>query len=561
MNAPLPPSDIDDIAELRRRLIASETALAQKSYLIDKLEEIIARLQHRQWGASSERHPDQVELSLFEEAEVIAMGGAGDDADDGDDTDAAGDEASNDGDDDAAAPTKPAKPTGTRGGRRSLPKDLERVRVEHALVGDACRGACGAELVEIGEEVTEQLALVPEQHFVIQIVRKKYACSCKECGVSTSVAPAAPLPGSQASPEILAHAMVAKYLDGIPLARQERMAAREGLELSRAKLARWLIAAFVVLRPLYNLIEDELFEYDIVQSDDTGIQVLKEPGRAPSTRSALWIRRGGPPERPVVLVDYRETKSAAAGATLLEGVRAKTYLVVDAAQSFEAIARIHDLVPVLCNDHARRKFVEADRGAKAAARGGGVPGSIAAKAIGFYKKLYRLERDAKLRGLTSAQRHHRRRSQAVATWETFTGWARKTREAGVRDRGTRMALDYLLNHETGLRRYCDDGRLPISNIASEHVAKTIAVPRKNFLFADTPAGASASALIYSLIESARANGHEPRRYLTIALAELPGAASVEAIEELLPWNVTGEEIRRRYAARPKPTGSAKKASP
>jgi len=491
VNAPLPPSDIDDIAELRRRLIASETALAQKSYLIDKLEEIIARLQHRQWGASSERHPDQAELSLFEEAEVIAMGGGGDGADDGGDTDAAGDEASNGGDEDAAASTKPAKPTGTRGGRRSLPKDLERVRVEHALVGDACRGACGTELVEIGEEVTEQLALVPEQHFVIQIVRKKYACSCKECGVSTAVAPAAPLPGSQASPEILAHAMVAKYLDGIPLARQERIAAREGLELSRAKLARWLIAASVVLRPLYNLIEDALFEYDIVQSDDTGIQVLKEPGRAPSTRSALWIRRSGPPERPVVLVDYQETKSAAAGATLLDGVRAKTYLVVDAAQSFEAIARIHDLVPVPCNDHARRKFVEADRGAKAVARGGGgVPGSIAAKAVGFYKKLYRLERDAKLRGLTPAQRHHRRRSQAVPIWETFIGWARKTREAGVRDRGTRMALDYLLNHESGLRRYCDDGRLPISNIASEHVAKTIAVPRS---YANCPVMQSAAA--------------------------------------------------------------------
>ena len=126
-----------------------------------------------------------------------------------------------------------------------------------------------------------------------------------------------------------------------------------------------------------------MLEYDIVQSDDTGIQVLEEPGRAASTRSALWIRRGGPPGRAAVLVDYRETKSAAVGATLLEGVRARTYLVVDAAQSFEAIARIHDLVPVLCNDHARRKFVEAARG--------GVPGSIAGKAIAFYKKLYRIE--------------------------------------------------------------------------------------------------------------------------------------------------------------------------
>ena len=226
--------------------------------------------------------------------------------------------------------------------------------------------------------------------------------------------------------------------------------------------------------------------------------------------------------------------------------------MVDAAQSFEAIARIHDLVPVLCNDHARRKFVEAERG--------GVPNSLAGKAIAFYKKLYRIEREATRLKLTPAQRHHRRRRQAVPIWDTFIGWARQIREAGVRDRGTRMALDYLLKHEQGLRRYCADGRLPISNIASEHVAKTIAVPRRNFLFADTPAGATASALIYSLIETARANGHEPRRYLTVVLAELPGAADVEAIEALLPWNLTIEEVERRYAARPKPTGTAKKAS-
>ena len=227
------------------------------------------------------------------------------------------------------------------------PRASSAVRVEHELVGGECLGACGATLVEIGEEITEQLARLPAQHFVIQIVRKKYACPCKNCGVRTAPAPPAPLPGSQASPEVLADTFVSKYLDAIPLARQERIYAREGLDLPRAKLARWVIGGAGVLRPLYNLIEDELLEYDIVQSDDTGIQVLKEPGRAASTRSALWIRRGGPPGRTAVLVDYRETKSAAAGASLLEGVRARTYLVVDAAQSFEAIARIHDLVPVL----------------------------------------------------------------------------------------------------------------------------------------------------------------------------------------------------------------------
>ena len=550
MNTATPSAELDDVDELRRRLVAAERQLGQKTYLIDKLEEIIARLQHRSWGASSERHPGQAELSLFDEAEVISI-----DDDSGEDEDE-----HVDGKEDGAADEKPAGAPGKaprkRGGRRALPEGLERVRVEHEMDEGHAHGDCGGTWVEIGEEVSEQLALVPAASFVIQIVRKKYACSCKGCGVRTAGAPPAPIPGSQASPELLAHTMVAKYLDALPLARQERMAARDGLDLPRAKLARWMIAASEVLQPLVNVIEDALFEYDIIQSDDTAIQVLKEPGRAPSNRSALWIRRGGPPDKPVVLVDYRAHKSAAVGKTLLESVQAKSFLVVDAAQSFEAIARAHDLVPVLCNDHCRRKFVEADRGGK----GGGVPGSIAAKAIGFYKKLYRVEREAGQAKLTPTQRHHRRRSRAVPVWNAFVAWARGVHEGGVRDRGTRMALEYLLRHEEGLRRYCEDGRLPISNIASEHVAKTIAVPRRNFLFADTPAGATASALIYSSIETARANGHEPRRYLTVVLAELPGAKAVEEIEALLPWRMTTEEVERRYAARPKPKGPAKKAS-
>ena len=547
MNAPPPSAELDDVEELRRRLAAAERELGHKRYLIDKLEEIIARLRHRAWGRSSERHPEQGELTLFEEAELIAFDAAQEQGDSG--AERVGDEGETEG-----QKNKDEKRR-RRGGRRALPEGLERVRIVHELEGTDCQGACGSPRVEIGEEVTEQLAVVPAAHFVIQIVRKKYACPCRECGVRTAAAPAALLAGSQASPELVAHVATAKYLDALPLARQERMARREGLELPRAKLARWLIGAAAVLRPLGNLIEDALFEYDIIQSDDTAIQVLNEPGRAPGTRSALWIRRGGPPDRPVVVVDYRETKSAAAGKSLLEGVQKGTYLVVDAAGSFEAIARAHDLVAVLCNDHCRRKFVEAERG-----KGSAASGSIAGKAIGFYRRLYRIEREAKRLKLSASQRHHRRQRQAVPIWKAFVAWAREVHGAGVRDRGTRMALEYLLRHEGGLRRYLEDGRLPISNIASEHVAKTIAVPRRNFLFADTPAGASASALYYSLIETARANGHEPRRYLTVVLAELPSATGVEAIEALLPWRLTLEEVDRRYAARPKPTGATRKAS-
>lgn len=175
---------------------------------------------------------------------------------------------------------------------------------------------------------------------------------------------------------------------------------------------------------------------------------------------------------------------------------------------------------------------------------------IASRAVELYKSLYRVE--AKIKHLTPEEKYTERQRLAVPLWETFMMWANRMQVEGVAHEGTRKALAYLINRSEGLRRYCDDGRLPISNIESEHVAKAIAVPRKNFLFADTPAGAEASAMIYSLLETAKINGHHPQRYLGVLLSELPNAQVVEDIEALLPWNITPDAINRRYATYPAP---------
>jgi len=249
----------------------------------------------------------------------------------------------------------------------------------------------------------------------------------------------------------------------------------------------------------------------------------------------------------VVLMDYRCGKGETDVKPLLD--RCEGYLVSDAAPTFKNLCAAYALVAVLCNDHARRKFAEAARKPK----GKTAPkGWIATKAIGFYKALYRIEREATEKGLTPDQRRERRQRLAVPVWDEFMSWAKRMQIEGVRDAKTRAALAYLINHEVGLRRYCEDGRLPISNILSEHVAKTVAVARKNFLFADTPAGASASALIYSVIESAKANGQNVLEYLTVVLARLPGATSLEEIEALLPWALSREEVARLYAEQPAP---------
>ncbi len=543
----LPPSEIIDIEQLRQRLIVAERDLATKIRMIDKLEQVIAQLAQRHWGRSSEVHPGQADLSLFNEAELAAMQATLDDepenADEqASDSSADDEDATHAGDDDKAPSTKPAKPRA----RRQLPDHLERVRVTHELDEEHRRGECGSQLIPIGEEVTEQIGVIPARQFVIQHVKIKYACACKECGVKTALMPLQPLPGSQASPSILAYTMVAKLLDALPLYRQEKMWAREGLDLSRSKLARWLIDSASFLQPLYNLMQEVFFAYDIAMSDDTGIQVLKEDGRSASSRSALWIRRGGAPETPVVLLDYNVSKGSAVASHLLEDF--KGFLVVDAAPSFNAIVGKNELLTVLCNDHSRRKFVEAGRHAPKGKQGTSEEW-VATKAIAFYKRLYKLEEQ--IRDLPPAQRLEKLR-EAVPIWDTFMEWAKKVQTLGVRHAKTRTALNYLIKHEAGLRRYCDDGRLPVSNILTEHVAKTVALARKNFLFADTPAGAASSALIYSILESAKANKHNPLHYMTAVLAEMPNAKSIEDIEALLPWQLSPEQAAKLYHSQPSP---------
>jgi len=545
----LPPGDIQDIEQLRERLIVAERDLAGKIRLIEKLEQVIAQLAQRHWGRSSEKHPGQADLSLFNEAELAAMQATLEDELDNTDepmndsaTDA--DDAVNTGAPDQASPAKPAKPRP----RRQLPDHLERVRVTHELDEEHRHGECGGQLVPIGEEVTEQIGVIPARQFVIQHVKIKYACACKECGVKTALMPLQPLPGSQASPSILAYTMVAKLLDCLPLYRQEKIWAREGLDLSRSKLARWLIDSASLLQPLYNLMQEVFFAYDIAMSDDTGIQVLKEDGRSASSRSALWIRRGGAPETPVVLLDYNVSKGSAVASMLLEEF--KGYLIVDAAPSFNAVVSKNELTTVLCNDHSRRKFVEAGRNAPKRKKNATSEEWVATKAIAFYKQLYKLEKE--IRELPPQYRLEKRQREAVPIWDTFMAWAKQVQTLGVRHAKTRTALNYLIKHEAGLRRYCDDGRLPISNILTEHVAKTVALARKNFMFADTPAGAASSAMIYSILESAKASDHNPLHYMTAVLAEIPNAKSLEDIEALLPWHLSVEQAANLYHSQPSP---------
>ncbi len=529
MDVQTPNSLPDDVDKLKDIITEQQKMLQSKSLLIDRMQVMLDRFKQQRFGASSEKFPGQHEIQFFNEAELLAHK----------QNNADGDNSSETGETiDVPAHTRRKKKP------RALPPELERVEVHHELDPSerTCSG-CGDELERIGEEVSEQLGVIPQHYFVVRHIKGKYACSCKGC-MKTAPMPAQPIPGSQASPSVLAQIMVQKFHDGLPLYRQEKIDARIGLDLPRSKRARWLIAAESVLQPLYNLAQEAFFSYDIALSDDTTIQVLKEDGRAPSSKSALWIRRGGPPDKPVVLVDYRQSKSGEAAYSLLSQFNG--FLVCDAAKSFNKTVERNQLTLVHCNDHARRRFADilktADKKDKKA--------WVATKAIGYYKGLYKIETQAKT--LDDEQRLALRQEKAAPLWDEFIGWAQKVMDMSIGHAPSRDALKYLLNHQESLRVYCTDGRLPISNIQSEQVAKTIAISRKNFLFADTPAGASASAMIFSLLETAKANGHNVFRYMSVILTELPRATSVEQIESLLPWQISKDEVARQFANLPAP---------
>ena len=253
--------------------------LESKQTYIERLEEQLRRMQQHRFGQRSEKDPNQGELHWFNEAELVAAMQAAQAPVEGVD-----ENETEDGDEQFSSVAGHQR---KKRRSRELPADLPRTDVIHDLSEADKVCDCGQTLARIGEDVSEQLSVVPQQFYVIVHHRLKYACACKGCILTASMPPA-PLPGSQASAQLLAYSIVAKLHDGLPLYRQEAMARREQLELPRAKLARWHIATGLATQPLYNLIQDAFFDYDIAQSDDTGIQVLKEAGRAPETKSYLW---------------------------------------------------------------------------------------------------------------------------------------------------------------------------------------------------------------------------------------------------------------------------------
>ncbi len=513
-----------DARELeRQRAFDAREAELHKAFeaRILELYEQLRLARRRMFGPSSESHAGQG--WLFDEAEALV-------------------ESAPEAGDTATLPPTDTEPTGdtpadtgkkkARGKRKPLPVELPRIDVVHDIPEAERTCACGTPMVEIGQDVSEQLDIVPMQVRVLRHIKKRYGCPKGDQAPVSARAPAQVLPKSNASNDLLAMLLVTKYVDGLPLARFEYVLARAGVLVPRQTLARWVIGTARALQPIANLMRDVLLGHDVIHMDETPVQVLKEPGRAASSKSQMWVQRGGPPGKPVILFEYDPSRAQAVPLRLLEGW--KGHLMADGLESYGAISFTEGVTRLGCWVHARRRFVDASKVLPAGKRG------RAHEALALIGKLYAVEKDA--RELNGAQRLALRQSRSRAVIDELRRWLDNVLPTVPPTSVLGGALGYLHRQWPRLTRYLERGDLPIDNNPAENAIRPFVVGRKAWLFSDTQAGARASALIYSLIETAKANNVEPYLWLRHVLRALPTATTVEHFEALLPWNLKAEQL-------------------
>lgn len=499
--------------EIERRVTAQVEQRLQAAYeqRVQQLYEQLRLARRRLFGPSSESHAGQGWLFDEAEAQAVESGEAEARVDFPVSPLAA---------DTAAAPRR-------RGKRQPLPAELPRVDVMHEVPETERTCACGTPMVAIGEEVSEQLDIVPMQIRVLRHIRKRYGCPAGVHAPVTAPAPAQVLPKSNASNDLLTMLLTTKYVDGLPLARFEYVLGRAGVTVPRQTLARWVIGTAAALQPLANLLRDTLLDAAVIHMDETPVQVLKEAGRAATSQSYMWVQRGGPPDKPVVLFDYDPSRSGQVPQRLLAGWRG--YLMTDGYEGYNAVVAYEGLEHLGCWVHARRRFVDAAKLQPKGKRG------RADQAIAFIGQLYGIERE--LRDQSVAERFAARQTHSLPVLAELRCWLDESLPLVPPKTALGEALAYLQTYWPRLIRYTERGDLPLDNNAAENAIRPFVVGRKAWLFCDTPAGAHASALIYSLIETAKANGLEPFTWLRRVLRRLPQASTADHYEALLPWNL------------------------
>jgi transposase len=526
------------LAEVERQRDSQTQLVEARDRRIEQLLDLVAILKRKRFGQSADRlagNPDQ--LHLFDEAELETLLGEAQAELDKERSAIPGARTETP----APAPAPKAQPK-----RRPLPASLPRVERIIDLT-DAQKAALNGQWHLIGYEVSEQLGVIPRQYYVIVTKRAKYApCDDTAPGAEQGiiVAPRFPqlLPKAIAHSSLVAEVVAAKFVDGLPLYRQERRFAAEGIEIPRQTQAGWLMETAAKLDPIAAGLKRELYRGPVLRIDETRLQVLREPGRANTDKSFMWVFCGGPPGRAVVFFHYSESRAGEVPLRFLfppggppdpDAARCRWLLQTDGYAAYDPLAALPCVVAHAgCWAHVRRKFVEAGEGRKHTA--------AAHQAVALVGKLYAVERT--LRGRSPDERRHERQRQSRPIVAAIKRWLDEKAACVLPQSALGAAIGYALNQWEHLIVFLEHGALEIDNNLTENAIRPFVIGRKAFLFSGSPRGAHASALLYSVIETAKANGHEPRAYLHFLFERLPFAKTPAAIAALLPMNLPPERV-------------------
>ena len=508
-----------------QQLLTQNERLAKMEQQIEVLMEALRLARHRQFGASSEKSEDTLmeQLSfLFNEAEVFSA--AEKEAEENVTT--------------VAAHKRHKKHEYTLD---SIPEGMPVEQVEHRLEGeDLVCPQCGDTMTEIGKEVVRTMKIIPAQTIVREDIYYTYACKrCSESadeGCETPVVKAprekSIIPGSFATPEAIAHIMTQKFVMGSPLYRQEQEINRKGIHLSRQTMSNWILKATEdYLTPVYKQLHKELLKRDVLHADETTLQVLHEPGKKPQRDSYMWLyRTSGDTNMPIVLYEYQPGRGAKHPKEFLSGY--KGYLHTDGYAGYHNLPE--NITVVGCWAHLRRKFDEAVKSLPK----GKAKGSSASQGLAYCNLLFGIEQE--IAEKTAEERYEERLKQAEPVLDAMLSWANSRTAAPKSALG--KAFHYLKEQWPYLTNYLKDGRLEISNNRAERSIKPFVIDRKNFLFANTPKGATGSAIMFSLIQTAIENGLDPYKYLTWLLKQAKDAdlTDTQVVQNLLPWNTPVE---------------------
>jgi transposase len=413
----------------------------------------------------------------------------------------------------------PAKRQRTRAGRQALPPELP--RIEHRHEPESCQcGKCGADLVKIGEDISEQLDVEPARFFVHRHIRPQYACRPCETVTAASIPPAV-IDGGMAAVGLLAWVAVCKYLDHLPLYRIEQIAARDGVALARSTLGEWIGRIGVALQPLADRLAELLRERSCMHADETPVRQL-DPGSGKTKHAYLWAYRSNAlDEGPsVVVFDYQTSRAGAHARAFLQDWRG--HLMVDDYAGYKALFTT-GLTELACLAHIRRKFFDVHAAS-------GSP--VAEEALRRIALLYAAEQQAA--GMTAQQRLELRQQYAVPALADLHAWLTATQRSVAAGSGTAKAIEHALKRWQALQRYASSGSLPIDNNPVENAIRPIAIGKKNWLFTGSERAGRRAAAIQSLFATAKLNGLDPARWLANTLEKLPTCPNSK-IDSLLPF--------------------------